>query len=88
MTPAEVSISMSAFDKKTEIEFKFKEREEENLITAAYMAAHWAFRWHTKKPPEPLDKILGKENKPKKKVMSDEQMFQQVKMLNALMGGE
>lgn len=50
------------------------------------MTAMWAAQWFSKKKPEPLEKLLSR--KPEKKTMTDEEMFQQVKLLHEMFGGE
>lgn len=61
-------------------------REHEERISAAYMTALWSAQWWSKKPPEPLEKILGYTGKPRE--MTDEEMFELVKDLNAAIGGK
>lgn len=62
----------------------FKER-----ISLEYWNAMWTIQWLGKKSqhPEPLNKILDNLFE-EKKVMTNEQMLNQVMMLNKLFGGE
>lgn len=67
---------------------KNKEESKEKL-TLAYINAIWTVQWLGKKSnhPRPLKEILESIDKDKKQ-MSDEEMFEKVKALNALFGGE
>lgn len=60
-----------------------REEEAEEKITLAYINAAWTVQFLGKNKPK-LDKILKK----KKKEMTDNEMLNQVKLLNNLMGGE
>lgn len=60
-----------------------REEEAEEKITLAYINAAWTVQFLGKNKPK-LDKILRK----KKKDMTDNEMLNQVKLLNNLMGGE
>lgn len=96
---AEIELSFSEFWELTPYEFnlkvknyynKKKEQFKENIILA-YLNAKWTIQWLGKKKdhPKPLDEILKEIDWQKeKKIMTDEQMFVQVKVLNALFGGE
>ncbi|MDF2510470.1 MAG: hypothetical protein K0S04_336 [Herbinix sp.] len=86
MTPRQLSIRVQAYK-----EVKMLEAEEyqvklknyyELAITQAWLTANWQ---RAKKMPN-LDKVL-KTNKPKQKEMTDEQMLNQIKALNAMFGG-
>lgn len=50
----------------------------------------WSAQWFGKKSqqPKPLDKILKDLFKQEKKIMTDDEIEEQVKILNALFGGE
>jgi hypothetical protein len=66
-----------------------KKQDYKDKLSLEYYNAMWTIQWLGKKSqqPEPLNKILDnlyKENK----VMTDDQMFEQVKMLNRMFGGE
>lgn len=61
--------------------YKIKEKEEKQLIRQAYLISRWV--WAKKVN---IDEILGE--KKVSKVMTDDEMFQQVKVLNAMFGGE
>lgn len=61
--------------------YKTKEKEEKQLIRQAYLISRWV--WAKKVN---IDEILGE--KKVSKVMTDDEMFQQVKVLNAMFGGE
>lgn len=65
---------------------EYKERtqgEQEERLILAYLNAAWQ---RSKRMPS-LNKLLGKKE-PVKKVMSDEEMFEKVKMLHKALGGE
>jgi len=79
LTPFEIELMVKAYANKREEESKEK-------ITLAYMNAMWTIQWLGKKKPEKLDKILNG-SKPKEP-MSNEQMLNKVKELNAMFGGE
>lgn len=53
------------------------------------MNAMWTIQWLGKKSqhPKPLEEILNSNGREKKE-MTDEEMLAQVKMLNAMFGGE
>jgi len=74
MTPAELNVYAEAYVEN-------KENEQRENIYQAYLISRWV--WQKKID---IKKYL---NAPKnKKQMSDEQMLNQVKMLNAVFGGE
>lgn len=84
MTPYELNIYAQAYHENKKNEFKEK-------LVIAYLNAKWTIQWLGKKKdhPKPLDEILKEIDWQKeKKIMTDEQMFVQVKVLNALFGGE
>lgn len=88
-----MGIRLNEYDEMTPYQLKlcaldYNERkvaEHEEKITLAYMQAYWTIQWLGKKKPQSLEKILGKEKT--KKEMTDEQMLEQVKKLNAIFGG-
>lgn len=82
MTPKELNIFAKAYQKRKVDDLK-------EAITVAYLNSQWTIAWLGKKhqQPRPLKEILGSIGK-KKKVMTDEQMFERVKMLNAIFGGK
>lgn len=67
---------------------KKKEEESKERLTLAYLNSLWTIQWLGKKSnhPKPLKEIL--ESNTSKEPMTDEQMLAQVKMLNAVFGGE
>lgn len=75
MTPNELNMFVDEFMDKVK-------RESEEKITTAYMTAYW----HRVETLEPLNKILGKEEKPKTD-MTNEEMLLKVEQLNKLFGG-
>lgn len=82
MTPLELNlVAYNYSDKK-------KDRRKEE-IELAYLNAAWTIQWLGKKSshPKPLQEILDDLYK-EKKVMTDEDMLNQVKILNKLFGGE
>ncbi|MDD3892681.1 MAG: hypothetical protein PHE03_10325 [Bacteroidales bacterium] len=82
MTPSELNIYAKAYAEN-------KKQEYEEQISLAYINAMWTIQWLGKKhqQPRPLKEILDSIGK-EKRVMTDEQMLEQVKVLNALFGGE
>lgn len=68
-------------------EYEFRQNE---AISIAYMTALWTCQWTSttqfKHAPDSLEKILGASTKQKE--MTDDEMLNQVKALNAMMGGE
>lgn len=76
-TPFEVGVYASAY-------YKRKGDEQEARISLAYNHAYWVALWNNGKKPESLEKILNKTPEE----MGDEDMFKQIKVLNAAMGGE
>ena len=79
LTPYEIGIVAKAYQDRMKYEY-------EQSITMAYMTAYWTNQWQSKRKPLSLDKILN--TKKEEKVMTDKQMFEQVKKLNKLFGGE
>jgi len=82
MTPKELNIFAKAYQKRKVDDLK-------EAITVAYLNSQWTIAWLGKKhqQPRPLKEILATIGK-EKKVMTDEQMLERVKQLNALLGGE
>lgn len=77
MTPDELNLTANVYMEK-------KKQEEQNMIIQAYLISRWVWAKNV-----PIEKILGEMGTVKeKKEMTDEQMFNQVKMLNNLFGGE
>ncbi|MCJ8008121.1 hypothetical protein ACFFF5_17790 [Lederbergia wuyishanensis] len=74
MTPHELNLNIQDFNEK-------QRALNEEKIVLTYLGAYWQ---RINKFPS-LNKVLGKE--PEKKKMTDEEMFKQVKRLNALFGG-
>lgn len=60
-----------------------REEEAEEKLTLAYINAAWTVQFLGKNKPK-LDKFIKKN----KKVMTDDEMLNQVKILNNMMGGE
>lgn len=82
LTPYEFFLKVDAYSKK-----KIEHTKEQ--ITIAYLNALWTIQWLGKQHqhPRPLKEILANIGK-EKKTMTDEQMFEMVKVLNAMFGGE
>jgi hypothetical protein len=74
MTPDELSLFADAYGEKIE-------REQEESVTIAYLTAYL----HRVERMPFLDELLGKEKQ--ENDMTDDEMLNQVKMLNALFGG-
>ena len=81
MTPYELNLKARAY-------FDRQEREYKDKITLEYYNAMWTIQWLGKKSqqPKPLEKILDGLFK-QKKIMTDDEMLAQAKMLNAMLGG-
>ena len=77
MTPAELNLSAEIYAEK-------KKQEEQNMIIQAYLISRWV--WAKEVPIEKILNELG--TKQENKIMTDEEMLNQVKMLNNLFGGE
>lgn len=87
MTPYELGLAVQGYTKRKEREaeeYQIKYENERKLLTIqAYLISRWV--WQKKVD---IDKILNTDvNKPKKN-MTDDEMLAQVKVLNALFGGE
>ncbi len=82
MTPYELNVYAKAYFENKKNEFKEK-------LTLEYYNAMWTIQWLGKRSqhPQPLQKILDSIDK-QTKVMTDIEMFNQVKILNKLFGGE
>lgn len=86
MTPYELNIYARIHKDKSLEETKEK-------VTLAYLTALWTIQWlgqwlgKKRQQPRPLKEILAAIGK-ERKVMTDEQMLERVKQLNALLGGE
>lgn len=84
MTPLELNLIAKNYQEKKKSDFKEK-------LTLEYYNAYWTIQWLGKKSeqPKPLEEILNNlyTEKQEKKVMTDEQMLNQVKVLNKLFGG-
>lgn len=76
MTPYEFSLMINSYAQR-------REEEAEEKITLEYINAAWTVQFLGKNKPK-LDKVIKK----KKKEMSNEEMLNQVKLLNNLLGGE
>lgn len=82
ITPHELSLKINAYSKRQTEQLKEK-------ITLAYLNSLWTIQWLGKRHqhPRPLKEILAGIGKEKNE-MTDEQMFEVVKALNAMFGGE
>jgi len=81
MTPYEFNLKVKAYNKHKELEAK-------DNITLAYLNALWSIQWLDKKHrPRPLKEILNNIGK-ERKIMTDEQMFERIKVLNMVFDGE
>lgn len=79
LTPLELRVILRNHQKKLELDNKNRT----NLaIAQAWMTANW---YRAKRMPD-LDKVLTKD-KTEQKQMTDEQMLNQIKALNAMFGG-
>lgn len=82
MTPYELNLYAETYFEKQKQDYKDK-------ISLEYYNAMWTIQWLGNKlqHPRPLKEILDDMYK-EKKIMTDEEMLEQVKMLNAIFGGE
>lgn len=80
ITPYELQLKAEKYYEKKKNRYK-------DEITLFYLNAYWTIQWLGKNKPRPLEKILKGLDK-EKKVMTDEQMLNQVKMLNKIFGGD
>lgn len=85
MTPKEFNIYLEGYFKRKELEiedYKTKfELEQKQLIYQAYLISRWV--WQKKVKIKEVLKI-----KEEKRVMTDDEMLQRVKTLNAMFGGK
>lgn len=77
LTPYEFSLVANAYAKR-------REEEAEERLTLAYINAAWTIQFLGKNKPK-LDDVLKKNHK---KEMTDEEMLNQIKLLNNILGGE
>lgn len=77
MTPSELNLSAKVYAEN-------KKQEEQNMIIQAYLISRWV--WAKEVPIEKILNELG--TKQENKIMTDEEMLNQVKMLNNLFGGD
>lgn len=80
MAPNELNLYANIYFGKQKQNFK-------DRLTLEYYNSMWTIQWLGKKHPDPLSKILDSLFK-EKKIMTDEEMLQHVKVLNKLFGGE
>jgi len=82
ITPHELSLKINAYSKRQTEQLKEK-------ITLAYLNSMWTIQWLGKRhqQPRPLKEILDSISR-EKKIMTDEQMFKQIQVLNMIFGGE
>ncbi len=77
MTPDELNLSAKIYAGK-------KKQKDQNMIIQAYLISRWV--WAKEVPIEKILNELG--TKQENKIMTDEEMLNQVKMLNNLFGGD
>lgn len=85
MTPYELNLKAQAYQEKQKNRFKEK-------ISLEYYNAMWTIQWlgekkHHPKPLKDILKELDKEVK-EKRIMTDEEMLNQVMVLNMIFGGD
>lgn len=82
MTPYELNLYAETYFEKQKQDYKDK-------ISLEYYNAMWTIQWLGNKlqHPRPLKEILDDMYK-EKKIMTDDEMLEQVKILNAIFGGE
>lgn len=77
LTPYEFSLIVNSYVKR-------REEEAEEKLILAYINAAWTIQFLGKNKPK-IDNLLKKKNK---KEMSDDDMLNNVKLLNNILGGE
>ncbi|MCM3763443.1 hypothetical protein [Neobacillus niacini] len=87
MTPYELSLCIKDFNEKQKIEHEKRKIQFEEELTVAYFGAYWqrVEKLSIKNLKEVIDKINQPTNK---KQMTNEEMLNKVKQLNAALGGE
>lgn len=80
MTPHQLNLVINEYSRQQQESYEEK-------ISLAYIQAFWTYQWFTKQHPEPLEKILGKDNDNSTKEMTDEEMLQRIKELHMTLGG-
>ncbi|WP_066316973.1 hypothetical protein [Bacillus sp. FJAT-29814] len=75
MTPYELNLKILDYNEK-------RKREDEDKLTLVWLGEYW----HRIKKLPPLKEVLGHKGKPKQ--MTNEEMLNEVKRLNAALGGE
>lgn len=81
MTPYELTLFVDAHNERMKQKTEQMEMEQELHLTYAWLTAYW----HRVKKMPSLKEILKKE--PAKKKMTNEEMLNEVKKLNAAFGG-
>lgn len=79
LTPFELKLTVDGVIKRMQNDY-------DHDVTMAYMTAYWTNQWQSKRKPDKLEKYLI--NKPEKRQMTDEEMYQKVQMLHKALGGE
>ena len=81
MTPYELNLTANSYRKKQKSKYKVDQKQ---LAYEAYLISRWVWAKNVK-----IEEILGRidEVQEKTKEMTDEQMLNQVKVLNAMFGG-
>ena len=91
-----VGLSISEFEELTPYQlnlilFDYTEKEkvkQESKLFEIYLTAAWTSRWVWAKKVPKFEEIMSKaKSKANKKVMTDDQMLAQVKILNQVFGG-
>lgn len=82
MTPYELNLTAKAY-------YERQKREYKDRLSLEYYNAMWTIQWLGKKSqqPRPLQEILDNMYN-EKKVMTDKEMLNQAKLLNAILGGK
>lgn len=89
MTPYELTLHILAFNEKQKLEQEKRKIEFEEELTVAYFGAYWQRleKLSVKNLKEVIDKINHPNKANKKKQMTNEEMLNKVKKLNAAFGG-
>jgi hypothetical protein len=87
MTPYELSIAIEVFNDKQKQENEKQKHEMESMLTAAYFSAYWqrVEKLSIRNLTEVIKKLHGEQTTKKK--MTQQEMLNEIKKLNAAFGG-
>lgn len=85
LSPYQLGLIVQDFNERKQEELRLKEIEIDEKLRVTYLAALWTSRFVWQKKPPSYEKLM-EQNKPKK-VMTPEEILEEVKSLNASLGG-